>query len=145
MTYLARLTKDPGTANLTPDEISFVNRHFDVNPQMVTLNGVGISWDDVDEIEVAQAARTRTASGWFVKNILFGGKERYHVAIYSGRNETVLPNISRAVVEHIVQTIAYYAPKRIAYKGVEGISPLSDESSNAGASSDTAQPQSDVV
>ncbi len=125
MAYLVRLGKAPSTNDLTQEEIAHINRVFDVTPQTVTLNGVTFPWEEVTEIETALAARTKNPAGWFVKKVIFGG-ERYHVAIYAGRYEAVLPNTSRKIIEHIVQTIAYYAPRKIPYSGVEGISPVSE-------------------
>ncbi len=125
MAYLVRLGKAPSTNDLSQEEIALINRMFDVTPKTVTLNGVTFSWEDVTEIETAVAARSQSPAGWFVKKVIFGG-ERYHVAIYAGKDEAVLPNASRKVIEHIVQTIAYYAPRKIPYSGVEGISPVSE-------------------
>jgi hypothetical protein len=75
---------------------------------------------------VAKAARQNSPAGWLIKNIVYSGGDRYHVAIYFGRDEAVLPNTTLPIVQHIVQTIAYYAPKRIAYKGVEGVAPTTE-------------------
>lgn len=120
-TYLTRISKAPSTDHLSQDDLLFIDKNFDVTPQEVTLKGVSVAWDNVNEIEVAKAARSSSPAGWFVRKIVYNGAERYHIAIYFGRNETVLPNITLPIVQHILQTIAYYAPKRIAYTGAADI------------------------
>ncbi|MFN8527011.1 MAG: hypothetical protein U0670_00160 [Anaerolineae bacterium] len=124
MAYLVRLSKAPNTNDLTPEEISTIENKFQITPQAVTLNGSTLTWEEVTEIETAKAARNASPAGWFVRNFIFGGQERYHIAIYAGRAEAVLPNTSLRIVQHIVQTIAYYAPKKLIYSGLEGISPI---------------------
>ncbi len=127
MSTLVRLSKSPSTTDLTPEDTSFIDAHFQVTPRDVTLSDITFTWDQVTEIETAKAARAKSPAGWFVKKIMFSGDERYHVAIYAGRSEAVLPNTSLKIVQYIVQTIAYYAPKSILYSGIEGVSPVSDE------------------
>lgn len=126
MATLVRLGKSPNTDDLSQDEIRFIDSHFEVTPQAVMLNGVTFTWDQVTEVETAKAARSNSPAGWFVKKIVYAG-ERYHVAVYAGRAEAVLPNTTYRIVQHIVQTIAYYAPKKLKYSGVEGVSPISEE------------------
>jgi hypothetical protein len=56
-----------------------------------------------------------------VRNLIFGGSDRYHVGIYSGRNELVLTNLTLEAARYVVQMIAYYARERIKYNGPDGL------------------------
>jgi hypothetical protein len=127
MPTLVRLSKSPSTHDLTPEEIAFIDAHFQVTPQDITLSSITFAWDQVTEIETALAARSNSPAGWFVRKIVYGGGDRYHIAVYAGRAEAVLPNTSLNVIRHIVQTIAYYAPKTLRYAGLPDITPLNDD------------------
>jgi hypothetical protein len=121
MLYLVPLSNAPKEDKLMPEDIRFLQTHFSVTNYEVVVDGQGIEWSKIDEIEVAKAARAGGPAGWLVKNALYGGKERYHVGIYSGRYELVLPNLSFDTASYVVQMLAYYARNRIPYKGPEGI------------------------
>lgn len=120
--YLMRLKVRPDENKLTDAERNHLRQHFDPYAGEVVINGETIDWRTIDEVEVAKAARTRGPSGWFVKGI-YGG-DRYHVGVYYGAYEAVLLNVTLNSAEYVVRMIAYYAPQRIRYSGVEGLSPL---------------------
>ena len=121
MFYVVPLSNAPKEDKLTPEDTQFLRSHFSVTNYEVVVDNQGIEWNKIDEIEVAKAARAAGPAGWLIKNALYGGQDRYHVGIYSGRYELVLPNLSFDAASYVVQTLAYYARTRIPYKGPEGI------------------------
>jgi hypothetical protein len=120
--YLQRLKVRPDEDDLTQGEIRYLKGHFDPNAAEVTVDGVPINWTHIDEVEVVKAARERGPMGWMVKQMM--GEDRYHVGIYYGAHEAVLINVPLKTAEHVVRTIAFYAPQPIRYSGIEGLSPL---------------------
>jgi hypothetical protein len=125
MPYLARPKAAPRAETLPEAEQRYIAEHFDAHPAELTVNGQVIRWQDIDEVEVVKAARQRTLAGWFVRNILYTD-ERYHVGIYVGSAEAVLPNISQLLATFIVLSIAYYMQKPVLYSGVEGFVPVQE-------------------
>lgn len=119
---LQRLKVRPDADALSKEDRNHVNQHFDPYASEVVVNGETIDWRDIDEIEVAKAARANGPSGWFVRAMY--GDERYHVGIYYGDYEAVLLNLSLKAAEYVVQSIAFYAPQAIRYSGIEGLTPL---------------------
>jgi len=91
--------------------------HFETTNYEIVVDGSGIDWEKIDEVEVVVASRDKGPSGWFIRNIYFGGQERYHVGVYSGRNELVLPNLSLPAARYVVRIIAYYLRNRVKYHG----------------------------
>ncbi|MDX2162798.1 MAG: hypothetical protein SF162_15875 [bacterium] len=126
MPYLARLSKAPNPNEYTPNEIAFIDQHFQINPQAVTLNGTTFTWEEVTGAEAAVAARANSPAGWFVRKLVYNGESRYHIALYAGRAEAVLPNIQLKIAQYIMQTIAYYAPKKLEYMGPADVAPISE-------------------
>lgn len=127
MKILLRLSYRPNMDDLTSSERVFVEDHVDVYANEVIINQQQtINWRMLEMVEVAEAARISGISGWLVKVLAFNNEERYHVALDDGVQEAVLKNVSLNVARFIVQTIAYYAPRHIHYKGVEGLSPLEE-------------------
>lgn len=120
--YLMRLKVRPDEAKLSNFERSHIQQHFDPYAAEVVINGELIDWRAIDEVEVAKAARAHGPSGWLVKG-MFGG-DRYHVGIYYGAYEAVLQNLTLNSAEYVIRMIAFYAPNRIRYTGVDGLSPL---------------------
>lgn len=116
MLYLQRLSARPSIDDLSERDARHVREHFDPYAGEVIIDGQAIRWNDIEEVEVAQAARMKSPAGWVVKNLIMGG-ERYHVGVYFGRHEAVLPNLTLEAVRYIVQSIAFYAPQRVAYSG----------------------------
>jgi hypothetical protein len=122
--YLQRLKVRPNPDDLTPTEQKYLNAHFDPHAAEVEIDGQIIDWNQIDEIEVVQAARMSGAAGWLVRQIY--GEDRYHVGLYYAHIEAVLPNVSFNTARFVVQTIAFYAPQPIRYKGVEGLAPIAN-------------------
>lgn len=123
MVYLERINYRVSPEILTEKEQNALNGRFDAYGAELVINGLAIRWEGIDEVEVAVAARISGFTGWIVKNLIMGG-ERYHVGVYYGGNEAVLPNVTLNMAKFVVQTIAYYVPQPVRYKGPEGISPL---------------------
>lgn len=119
--YMLPQSNRPREDRLSEGDIRTLKSHFEPTNYEVVVDGQGLDWSKIDEVEVAPAARHRSPSGWFVRNILYGGTDRYHVGIYSGRNELVLTNITLEAARYVVQMIAYYARNRIVYNGPDGL------------------------
>ena len=126
MIYLTPAGNAPKEDELTPDDVRFLLNHINVTNYEILVDGQSIAWDKIDELEVAVAARQKSPAGWLVKNVIYGGQERYHVAMYSGRSEAVLPNLSLVAAKYVVQIVAYYARTRIRYTGPKGITPITE-------------------
>jgi hypothetical protein len=118
MPYLKRLDAPP----TPPSDMKLIEKRFDVNAYEINIEGGRVEWEQIDEVEVAQAARINSPAGWFVKKVMYGG-ERYHVGVFFGRGELVLTNISLEQACYVVATVAYYAKQPIRYTGIEGIVP----------------------
>ena len=125
MTYLQRINYQPNMDSLSEKEVNYVRQHFDAYGKEALVNGQPVRWEDINEVEVAVAARARGAAGWIVKNLIVGG-DRYHVAFYAGYSEFVLPNLTWNVARYIVLNAAYYAPGPVEYKGPEDLVPLTE-------------------
>jgi hypothetical protein len=124
--YLQRLKVRPSIDDLTQSEARFVLANFDVYAGEVIAYDQPIPWNEIEEIEVVKAPRAAGPAGWIVRHLIHGD-ERYHVGLYFGRNEAVLPNVSLNVAQYIVKTVAFYAPQAVRYKGPEGLFVLADE------------------
>lgn len=120
MQYLKRITSAPSREHLNADDLKTLEKHFDANRYELNIDGETVEWGLIDEVEVARAARSKSPAGWFVKNVIFQG-ERYHVGIYFGKEELVLPNLSEQAARYVVAIIAFYANRDIRYKGTESI------------------------
>jgi len=125
MSYLQRINYRPTLDALSERERDMLGRAFDPASTDVIINGDVVPWHNVEEVEVAVAARQKGPSGWIVRNLVMQG-ERYHVALYFGREEQVLTNLSRGAAEYVVKSIAYYAPKPVRYTGPDGFAPLTE-------------------
>lgn len=122
MPFLQRLNYRPNMDAIGERERESLARDFDPASTDVVIHGDAVQWSIIEEVEVAVAARSRGAAGWIVKHLVMSG-ERYHVALYFGREEHVLPNLTREAAEYVVRTVAYYAPKLVRYTGPEGFAP----------------------
>jgi hypothetical protein len=111
----------PSEDELIDADRKFLTEHFQPGNYELVVDGKGIDWNKIDSIEVVTAPRTGGPAGWFVKKMIYNGQDRYHVAVYSGRYELVLPNLSPAAVKYVIRTIAYFARQRIPYSGPEGL------------------------
>jgi hypothetical protein len=125
MILLKRLNYRPNTDALTPAETDFVQQVFDPFANEVVVYGEHIRWEEIDELEVVIAPRAAGPAGWFLRKLQT--QEYYHVGIYYGRQESVIPNISLPVTRYLVQTIAYYAPLPVRFKGPPDLTPTVDE------------------
>lgn len=125
MPYLQRINYRPNLDNVSEREQQMLMRDFDVASTDVVIFGDVVQWALIEEVEVAVAARSRGMAGWLVRNVVVAG-ERYHVALYFGREEKVLPNLTHAAAEYVVKTVAYYAPKKIRYTGPDGFAPTTE-------------------
>jgi hypothetical protein len=120
MAYLVRLQSRPTLKNLSEEERKIIERHFEIDARQVAIDGRAFELDRVDEIEIVKAARAKSPAGWVVKNLLYGG-ERYHIGIYAGREELVLPNITLEVARYIAGNIAFFARNPVRYKGLDNV------------------------
>lgn len=125
MPIMLRMQNRPKLSELTETEQRYLEAHFNANQTELQIDGEFIELHRIDSVEVAAAARSG-ASGWLVGRVLFGGQARYHVGIFSGRHEAVLPNVTYNVARYVVQTIAYFLRTRIQYTGPEGLVPLDE-------------------
>ncbi len=126
MTRLKRINYHPNTDTLTDAEQRYLQQHFDAYGAEMLAHGMPVPWQVIEAVEVVKAARQQGLPGWIVKNVVMGG-ERYHLGIYSGRDEVVFTNISLNVAAYILKQIAYYAPGPIRYTGPADLVPVSDE------------------
>lgn len=120
MAYLQRLDAPP----TPPSDLKQIEKRFDANAYEVNIEGGRVEWEVIDEVEVAPAARLSSPAGWFVKKVMYGGGDRYHVGLFFGRGgELVLTNVSLDQARYVVATVAYYAKQPVRYTGIEGIAP----------------------
>ncbi len=124
--YLLPQSHAPREDQLSADDRRSLQAHFAPTNFQVVVDGDGIEWGKIEEVEVVKAARERSPAGWIVRNLVFGGRERYHVGIYAGPAELVLINLTLEAARYVVQTIAYYAHNRIKYSGPDGLSATSE-------------------
>jgi hypothetical protein len=126
MRHILRMTNRPKITELTARDQQYLDAHFDINQTELQFEGDYLDLHRIDSIEVVPAARSGP-SGWIVRRILFGGKPRFHIGIYYGRHEIVMPNVTLPVVRYVLQSVAYFARTRIGYEGPEGLVPLSED------------------
>lgn len=123
VTFLQRIKNSPNPEALSPSENRYVRELFDPGSREVVVNGATIEWTEIDEVEVVVSPRSAGPAGWLVRYFVHGA-DRYHVGIYFGRNEAILPNVTLGIAKYVVQCIAHYAPLPVRYKGPEGLSPV---------------------
>jgi hypothetical protein len=126
MTYLQRIDFRPSMAELRQSDQDFLNRHFDAYGAELVIDNHAIRWEHIDEVEVVVAPRIAGPAGWIVKMLFLKGETRYHLGIYFGSKEAVLPNITWDMARYVLQSIAYYASQQITYKGPEDLVPLTE-------------------
>jgi hypothetical protein len=126
MPYLQRLKARPDPDKLAQGEVNQLMQRFNPYAKDVLVEGEAIHWGDIEEIEVAQAARAIGPAGWLVKFFVYSGHQRYHVAFYYGNRETVISNLSLEAARYVVQAAAFYSPHPIRYNGPDGLSPLTE-------------------
>jgi hypothetical protein len=123
--YLERITYRPNMDALSDREKRYVQRHYDYTSTEVIVHGNAVPWDVIDSVEVVVAARAAGPSGWLVRRLV--GSDRYHVGLYFGRQELVLPNVSLALAKYIVEVLAYHAPYPVQYTGPDDLVPLRED------------------
>ena len=126
MLYLQRIDSRPTMAGLKDNEQEFLQLHVDAYGAELVVDDQVIRWDHLDKVEVAIAPRAAGPAGWMVKWLFLRGETRYHLGVYFGSQEAVLPNITWDVARYVLQTIAYYASKPIVYKGPEALVPTTE-------------------
>lgn len=126
MHYLQRLKVRPDPDTLSPNEARSIASMFDPYAGEVAVNGETIRWNEIEEIEIVLAPRAAGAAGWLVRTLVHAG-ERYHVGLYFGRNEAVLPNVTLEMARYVAQCVAYYAPLPVRYKGPDNLTPTVEE------------------
>jgi hypothetical protein len=126
LTYLQRIKARPNLDDLIPGDARWIQTHFDPYAGEVIVDGEAVAWGEIEEIEVAKAPRAVGLAGWLVRHVVHGN-ERYHVGIYFGRQEAVLPNVTLAVAQYVVQCVAYFVPLPVRYRGPDGLSPVIEE------------------
>jgi hypothetical protein len=126
MTYLQRIDYRPSMENLTPGEQDAVRQLLDASGAELLVNGQAIRWEHIEEVEVAVAPRIAGPAGWIVKKLFLGDTDRYHVGIYFGAQEAIMPNVTWDVARHVVETVAFYAPNPVRYSGPENLAALTE-------------------
>ncbi|MBA3874389.1 MAG: hypothetical protein H0X30_35115 [Anaerolineae bacterium] len=128
MLYLQRSTNRPNPDILSEADSRFIQEHFNVYGGNLTVEGQPLDWSAIEEIEVVVAPHISGAAGWFVRKVVVR-EERYHVGLYSGADEIVLPNLTLAVAKYIVACIAHFAPLPVHYSGLPDFTPTSESES----------------
>jgi hypothetical protein len=126
MTYIQRINYRPNQDKLSTQEQQYLQQHFDAYGSEMLVDGVPVRWQDITEVEVAEAPRAAGPAGWLVRRFFLNSQQLYHVGIYLGTGELVLPNIGVNAARYVLENIAYYAPQRITYTGPEGLVPLTE-------------------
>ena len=126
MTFIQTVDSLPSLSNLTEAEADFFHKHVEIHATDLVVDHQSIRWDLIEEVEVVTAPRAAGPAGWIVRKLFLNDEERFHVGIYFGRQEAILPNITWDSARHIVETVAYYAPNRVRYKGPENLVELTE-------------------
>ncbi len=125
MLYLQRSPNRPNPDVLSPEDSRYLQEHFNVYGGNLTVQGQPVEWSAIEEIEVVVAPHIAGPAGWFVRKVVVR-EERYHVGLYSGRDEIVLPNLTLAVAKYIVGCIAHFAPLPVRYSGLPDFVPTTE-------------------
>lgn len=126
MTYLQRIDYRPSLENLSVADQQTLQKIFDAYGAEMLVYGDAIRWEHIDEVEVVIAPHATGLAGWIVKKFIFKNQERYHVGVYYGSHEAVLPNVTWDVARYVVEMVAYYAPQSVQYKGPDDLVKLSE-------------------
>lgn len=125
MTYLQRLDHRP-VSHMTDEEARSLLNRFDASGSDAVIGGQVVPWRVIEAVEVVVAPHASGVGGWFVKHVLQKGVERYHIGVYFGRQEAVLPNLTWEQVRFVLEHIAYHATNRVTYTGPEDLVPLTE-------------------
>jgi hypothetical protein len=126
MPYLQRTKARPELDDLPPAEARGLHHRFDPYAGEVIVEGQSIAWNEIEEVEVALAPRAAGPAGWVVRYLVHGD-QRYHVGLYFGREEAILPNVTLAVARYVVECVAFYAPQPVRFTGPDDFAPLTEE------------------
>jgi hypothetical protein len=116
-TYLKRGQPRPNPDVLNETDTRFLQEHFNIYGGSLTIDGQPVDWSAIDAIEVVVAPHISGAAGWFVRNVVVR-EERYHIGLYSGHDEIILPNLTLAVAKYVVAAIAHFASHPVRYSGL---------------------------
>ena len=117
MLYLQHSSIRPNPDVLSQEDSRFIQEHFNIYGGNLTVEGQPVDWSAIEEIEVVVAPHIAGPAGWFVRRVVIR-EERYHIGLYSGRDEIVLPNLTLVVAKYIVACIAHFAPLPVRYSGI---------------------------
>ncbi len=117
MLYLQRSPSRPNPDLLSETDSRFVQEHFNIYGGNLTMQGQPVEWSAIEEIEVVVAPHISGPAGWFVRKMVVR-EDRYHVGLYSGTDELILPNLTLAVAKYVVGSIAHFATLPIRYSGL---------------------------
>jgi hypothetical protein len=123
MPYLLRVNVRPDESKMPTYELTQIQRLFDVYAGEVRIYGEPIGWDEIDEVELVKAPTVGGLSSWLLGKFV-NLEDRFHVGVYMRRDEAVLANLTARQALYTLQAIAYYAPRPVRYRGLEGIVPL---------------------
>jgi len=126
MTHLQRIDYRPTAEGLRHDEERFLQEHFEAYGAEMLVSGDVVRWEHIDEVEVVPAPRIAGLAGWLVKLLFLKNEQRYHLGIYYGAREAILPNITWNTAQYVLLNVAYYAPNPIEYKGPEDLVPIAE-------------------
>ncbi|MEQ8675751.1 MAG: hypothetical protein RLP44_00070 [Aggregatilineales bacterium] len=126
MTFLQKINYRPTTEKLSETDGQYIVNHFDAYGSEIVMDGQAVAWHMIEEVEVVVAPHAAGLAGWIVKNVFLRGEERYHIGVYYGRQEAILPNVTWDVARYVVENIAYYASQKIKYAGPEDLVPLTE-------------------
>jgi len=126
MTHLQRIDYRPALEDLRQDEQRFLYDHFEAYGAEMLVSGDVIRWEHIDEVEVVPAPRIAGLAGVLVKLLFLKNEQRYHLGIYYGAREAILPNITWDTAKYVLLNVAYYASQPIAYKGPEDLVPIAE-------------------
>jgi hypothetical protein len=87
-----------------------------------------VDWSAIEEIEVVVAPHIAGPAGWLVRNVVVR-EEHYHVGLYSGHNEIILPNLPQTVAKYIVACVAHFAPLPVRYSGLSDFASTTESES----------------
>lgn len=126
MPYLQRQPTRPNPDVLSASDHKYLQEHFNIYGGSLTVHGQPVDWAAIEEIEVVVAPHIAGPAGWFVRHLVVR-EERYHVGLYSGQDELVLPNLPLPVAQYIVNCVAHFAPLPVRYSGLPDFAATSDE------------------
>ncbi len=125
MPYLMRMKARPDDSQLNNRESRQIAQWFNVFAGEVLIHGEPVGWEEIDAVELVQAPTVGNLSSVLLGAII-NTSDRYHVGIYLGRDEAVVPNVTKTQALYILQAVAYYAPNLVQYKGPTDVVPLNE-------------------